>query len=366
MKKIIALLLICLASQTLPAQQTKILTAEKHNEYGLVYTLPTTALQISVTARRETRKAGPYRQYAKKYLGTSDVIMEDAVKWTITDVKVTPVGVKDDDTQYLMQLKAGALTYIGVDANGMLLSINAEPEAPQPLAPASGSAKGKAVSSQGGVNDYLQYVDLDFVSAQNSMRQAEMIANELMDVRDSYLSLTRGTADNVPTDGRQLELMLNSLKEQESALARAFAGSVSVDEFSSQFTYIPDEEGEEILFRLSDFSGIVPADDFSGSPVYIKTEVLMEGALPVDATGEAKKFPKDGIVYAIPGTAKISIYTDEGGYFDQEMDFSQFGTHFALAPALFTDKKAPSYARFSPVTGALLEIGVEKPQPAKE
>ena len=40
------------------AQQTKLLTAEKHNEYGLVYTLPVTALDIEVTAVREVKKAG--------------------------------------------------------------------------------------------------------------------------------------------------------------------------------------------------------------------------------------------------------------------------------------------------------------------
>ena len=52
-----------------------------------------------------------------------------------------------------------------------------------------------------------------------------MLAESLMEIRDSYLSLTRGTADNMPTDGRQLELMLNSLHDQESALTAAFTGT---------------------------------------------------------------------------------------------------------------------------------------------
>ena len=343
------------------AQQTKILTAEKHNEYGLVYTLPTTALQITVTARRETRKAGPFRQYAKHYLGTTNVVGEDQVTWKVTDVKILPVGVKDDDTQYLMQLKAGATTFIGVDQNGMLLSINAEPQAANPVEPTVLPVEGRLVSSTGGAEDYLRYVDMDFVSAQNSMKQAEMVANSLMDVRDSYLSLTRGTSDNTPTDGRQLELMLNSLKEQESALTRAFSGSVTIEEFTHQYSYIPEEEGEAVLFRLSDFTGFVESDDFSGAPVYIKTEVVFRGELPEDAAGEPKKFPKDGIVYALPGSALISVYTDDAKLFSKEFEFAQFGTKFALAPTLFTDKKAPSFARFNPVTGALLEIGTIKP-----
>lgn len=356
-KRIFLLILSSLFLLPAEAQQTKILTAEKHNEYGLVYSLPVTALRVTVSARRETRKAGPFRQYAKRYLGATNAVEEDAVAWTITSVVVDPIGVSDSETQYLMQLKPGAITYIGVSSDGMLLSINAKPEAPEYEADGSMDLTGTVVKATGGVDDYLQYVDMDYVSAQNSMRQAEMLANSLMDVREAYLSLTRGTADNLPTDGRQLELMLSSLKEQEGALTRAFAGSVTVEEFSRSFSYIPEEDGEEIIFRLSDFNGIVEADDYSGIPVYIKTEILREGTLPLDVNGEPKKLPKDAVIYALPGTAGISLYTDRKELFSGEFEFAQFGTTFGLAPTLFTDKKAPSFARFSPVTGALLEIG---------
>ena len=112
------------------AQQTKILTADKHNEYGLVYTLPITTLEIEVTAKRTVSKAGPYYQYAKKFIGTDKVIKEDSESWTITGVRVTPYGVADSENRYLMQLKSGAVTYICVDENGMLLSINRDVPAP--------------------------------------------------------------------------------------------------------------------------------------------------------------------------------------------------------------------------------------------
>lgn len=355
MNRIASLLLAAVAALPGMAQQTKILTAEKHNEYGLVYSLPTTALQIHVTAQRETRKAGPYSQYAKRYLGKGDVITEDAVASKIVSVEVTPVGVNDDNQKYLMQLKAGQTTFIGVDANGMLLSINAEPQTPK--APAGSGSRVSTILKQGEVDDYLSYVDMDFVSAQSSMKQAEMIANSLMDVRDAYLSLTRGTADNMPTDGRQLELMLNSLKEQEDAMTRAFTGAVTIEEFSADYLYIPDQDGESVLLRFSDYEGFVEPDDYSGFPLYISTEVVLEGKLPADVNGEEKKMPKDAVIYAIPGSARIKLYADKGVLYDKELDFAQFGTTFGLAPTLFTDKKAPSFARFSPVTGALLEIG---------
>ena len=56
------------------AQETKKLTAEKHNEYGLIYSLPQTHLDVEVVATKTTRKAGPYYQYAEKYLGISGAI----------------------------------------------------------------------------------------------------------------------------------------------------------------------------------------------------------------------------------------------------------------------------------------------------
>ena len=44
------------------AQQTRVLTADKHNDYGLVYSLPLTGVKIKVKALKETRISGPYGQ----------------------------------------------------------------------------------------------------------------------------------------------------------------------------------------------------------------------------------------------------------------------------------------------------------------
>lgn len=41
-----------------------------------------------------------------------------------------------------------------------------------------------------------------------------MLAESLMEIREAKVSLTRGTAETMPTDGRQLELMLESLRHQ--------------------------------------------------------------------------------------------------------------------------------------------------------
>lgn len=339
-------------------QSTKVLTAEKSNEYGIVYSLPQTALEIEVTARHQVSKKGPFYLYAKKYIGTTDVIQEDSEMWEITDVKVRTYGVPDSGTQYLMQLKAGALTSVTVDADGMLLAINKQIESP--ALSQNRPRQTDAPTSWPTGKEYLEFVDEDFVASQSPARQAQLLAEALMEVRDSRLSLTRGTADAMPTDGKQLELMLNSLGNQESAMTRAFTGSVTSETVTRIFTYIPEDDCKEILFRMSDFAGFVEADDLSGDPVYLEITSANVPKLPVDAKGDEKKLPKNAVTYNLPGSAQVSLSTPGKKLFDKEMLFGQFGITFGLDPNLFTDKKEPSYATFDPVTGALVEVGTVK------
>lgn len=346
-----------LASALAWGQATKVLTAEKSNEYGIVYSLPQTALQIDVTVRHQVSKKGPFYLYAKKYIGTSDVVKEDSEHWEITDVKVSTYGVPDSGTQYLMQLKAGALTSVTVDSDGTLLAINKQVEAP--------STENRQLKTGNSTQwptgrEYLEFVDEDFVASQSPARQAQLLAEALMEVRDSRLSLTRGTADAMPTDGKQLELMLNSLSQQETAMTRAFTGSVTTEYISRKFTYIPDDEGKEILFRMSDFSGFADADDLSGDAVYLEIAAANTPKLPLDAKGMEKKLPKNAVIYKLPGSAQVTLSSLGKTLFEKEMLFGQFGINFGLDPNLFSDKKQPSFATFDPVTGALVEVGTVK------
>lgn len=345
--------LTALACQGAMAQQTKLLTADKHNEYGLIYTLPKTALRIEVTAIRTVEKAGPYYQYAKRYIGTDKVIKNDAEKWTITDVKVIPYGVADDTNRYLMQLKSGSTSFICVSDDGMLMAINKDvPSAPQTRA-VMAQEPAEAFSGK----EYLQYVNEDFLASQSSAKRAQLLAESLMEVRDSKVSLTRGTAETMPTDGKQLELMLQSLAAQEKALTAAFVGFREETTVKRTYTFLPKSKGKSVLFRMSDFAGFVEADDYSGEPVTVDVDVTRQGVLPTDEKGETKRLPKDAVVYCLPGSATVTVSLMGRKLFSEEMDFAQFGVNFGLNPALFSSKKEPSFAIFDPATGALRELG---------
>lgn len=335
------------------AQQTKTLTADKHNEYGLVYTLPITSLCIEVEAKRTVSVPGPYWQYAKKYIGTDKVVKENSEKWIITSVKVKRYGIPDSENRYMMQFKPGALTYISVGDDNMLFSINKEISYQTPDI----SDSETTLQSASDIKEYLQFVDEDFISSQSSAKQAQMLAQSLMEVRDAKVSLSRGTAETMPTDGRQLELMLQSLEKQEKALTAAFTGTTEESVIKRTYTFTPDQAGKTVLFRMSNFAGFVDADDYAGDPVYIEISGIENAELPVDAKGDEKKLPKDAVIYNIPGRANVKISFKGSTLWNEAGDYAQYGIQFGLAPNLFSDKKARSYAVFDTSTGALREIG---------
>ena len=355
---ILASLTLLSASLNASAQQTRLLTADKHNEYGLVYSLPVTAIEVRVTATRTTLIAGPYAKYAKKYLASDKPIIQSGESWEIESLTVRPYGAVEPDAQYLMQLKPGTTTYMAVAQDGMLLSINAEPPATDDIMVAERPAA--PVNRLTG-KEYLKYVNEDFIASQSTAKQAEMLAESIMEVRDAYLSLTRGTADNMPTDGRQLELMLNSLREQEEAMTAAFLGSAYTETLTRTYTYIPESDEDDFsdtLLRFSDFKGFCAPGDYAGAPVTVRVNVTARGQLPVDDKGMEKQLPKDAVRYCIPGEAQITIAYEGETLFNKEMEFAQFGVVFGLAPNLFSDRKASSYAIFNPVTGGLSSLGI--------
>lgn len=348
------ILMICSHIAT-PAQQTKMLSADKNNEYGLVYTLPKTEIVIEAACRVKVSVPGPYRQYAKRYLGKDEVIKEYAGDVALTDIAVYTRGIAGED-KYLMQLKPGALTQICVDNNGMLLSINTNA---QTDAHETDMDK-KADIAKPDMEEYLNYVDADYLASLSSAKRAQMLAQTIMEIRESRLSLSRGTAETMPTDGRQLELMLQNLEKQENALSRAFNGYEYTTTQTRRFVVCPDstwnEQDRKVLFRLNAEEGFCEADDYSGEPVYLHITDIEKPEMPIGPKGEPKSFPKDGVVYALPGNAVVSVEYKGQKVTEENMRFAQFGIKFALDPKLFTDKRSPSKAVFDPSTGALLQL----------
>lgn len=254
-----------------------------------------------------------------------------------------------------MQFKTGTAPFLVVDKNGMPLAINttdvvAESHTPMESTPLSSSVLND--------NAYTTALSGELLASGSLSRRAEIAANTIYKIRESRTNLAIGEADQMPPDGESMKLVLNELNKQEEALMALFLGTTQTATAVKTFDYIPaDSLGREVLLRISDINGITSKDDYSGEPVYIKVTTLKKGSIPLDEKGLEMKMPKGAIMYNIPGKAKVEISHEGKNWFEGTFDIAQLGVDFGLDPAIFTDKKKPSYVKFHPTTGGIQELG---------
>lgn len=347
------LLLAAVAAMPGMAQTTQKLTANKHNEYGLIYSLPVTHLNIEVEAAKTVKTAGPYYKYAKKYIGISDVISENSQTWEIKDVSISSIGEPNKENEYLMQFKAGS-PFIVLDENGLPLSINIDPE--ETTVKRSRNRKSDKSVLEG--TDYANAFSADMVASESTMKRAEAAAAKIFELRESRNDLVSGNADQMPPDGASLKLMLDELNRQEAILTAMFTGTTQTETKVFRFNYLPKDNAKgEVVFRVSDYNGIVDKNDLSGEPVYLTLKITEKGVLPVNEKGEEKKLPKGAVMYCIPGKAEVQLAYKGKTIAKESVSVSQFGVEFGLDPKIFADKKNPAYVLFYPETGAIKEIG---------
>ncbi|MCM1355726.1 MAG: DUF4831 family protein [Staphylococcus sp.] len=359
MKKLFSILLTgALACLPAAAQTSTKLTATKANEYGLMYTLPLTAFEVTIAVEKTVNTPGDFYQYARKYLNT-DPILKPSTSWRIKEAVVNPVAVADENERYLANFKGGVGTFMMLSDENFPLSVNDEDydaeitftELPKAV-PAEPTVLQRPVAQQAMTPEMIQ--------SKSSAKRAELAADKIYELRTNRNEIISGQAEAMPSDGAAMKLALDQLTAQEEALTAMFLGTVQKSvEVRTYTVYLPDDPagGREIVARLSPVDGLVDSKDLSGDPIYITITPTTRGEIPVNEKGVAKSFPKGGVAYRIPGAARVKLSFDDRTLTEKEFDVAQYGVVFGLDPGLFTNKKAPAYLHYNPLTGGVRELG---------
>lgn len=319
---------------------------------GVCYYLPRTAFRVTIEAEKTITRPGDLHRYAERYLRMSEVSSAERVQWNITNIKLEPYGVADVRKVYSIKLKGRTVApLVGLSADGVLLSINTDaeeevlPELPKGTpAPALPNPR--------------SYMTKDMLAAGSTAKLAELVAQEIYDIRESRDELIRGEADNTPKDGAQLKLMLDRLDQQASILESLFRGTTQTSTEVFSMVYAPTEETDRmILFRFSEQLGIVGADDLAGDPVYVScqcTEKLPVNMMDVAADKKKNKM-QQGVYYNVPVRTQIRVFTPEKEYVKTEQPMGQFGKTEILSNTLF-DKKTTTKVTFFQRTGGVKDV----------
>lgn len=298
---------------------------------GVVYYLPKTLIEVKVTATKVTYTPGELCQYANRYLRMNDVSSQPSEYWEIKEIHVNTIGVPDTEKAYVIKLKDKSVaSQVELTEDGIIKAINATHPGKERVTPSKENHPTKRV-------DPRSFMTEEMLLSGSTNKMAELIAREIYNIRESKNSLTRGQADYMPQDGTALKIMLDNLEEQEKALTEMFTGWTERTNRTFTFHVEPKEEiQDQVIFRFSKKQGIVKENDLSGEPFYIS--VANETSLPpADEEGKSKK-KLDGVVYNIPGKAKVTVRSIEKNYFDKELSITQFGESEVLTNKLFNTK----------------------------
>ncbi len=359
MKHITALVAaIAVGTAAMPAQfNLQRFTALKANDYGLAYSLPVTALEITLQTRHRKVEPGEFYNYARRHLAINNAVTEPSTTAELVAVDVRAVGVADPSHSLHVQFKAGAQPFVLLTPEGIPLAVNTE-TLPEPEATTKLEAQPAAPTILE-TEFARQAMTQDMIRSSSVSKRAELAAARIFELRDMRNELLSGQADNPPADGKAMQLVLDNIAGQESALTAMFAGTEQTWTTVRTVTVVPDSLGNvnSVIARISPFEGILDADNLAGAPVTITLKVVERGTTPLNDKGEPRKLPKNAFGYCVPGTARLGINFNGQEIASYDVTLAQLGVKFGLDPAIFTDKKEPSQLRLDPATGAILLLG---------
>jgi hypothetical protein len=316
--------------------------------------LPKTVLHVDVDYSELRQKAGQYARYANRYLGIaeSEVILEDQTTFSLDKVAVTETGVPDKEQSYLVSFKVKTTApYVYLTEDKLLCTINADYVPEQQVVAKAEKPAASAIA----INPQSVYTE-EYLRAGSVSKMAEMAAKNIYKIRESRQDILTGEADEMPTDGEAMRLVLGNLEAQERVWMQLFVGSQETIRHHKRLTIEPTKEmNNELFFRFSKFLGMVDADDLSGRPISLTINDLKSVEIPVPDPKKKQK-PLEGIIYNLPGKAEVTIKDGNKQLCTTQVNVTQFGTTQALAPALFEDNKKPVQVYFYPHLGALRQI----------
>lgn len=346
MKKLI--IAACALTATLSATaQTEVMTGVTNGkEYGVAYSLPKTEIEVTAKVSHVVYTPGEFAKYADKYLRMNKVPQEAEEHYELLSVEAASVGAPDKDNVYFVKMKNNTVApLLELTNDGIIKSIN------MPKSTADGG-NGKSVEPvKSRTPDPRSFLTEEILMSSSSAKMAELVAKEIYSIRESKNALLRGQADNMPKDGEQLKIMIESLNEQEQAMTEMFTGKYEREEKTHSVRVQPmDLKNAVVAMRFSKKLGVISKDDLAGEPIYLSIKDLKS----VNQPEETKK-KLEGVAYNVPGKALVTLTMNQKKMYEKELPVTQFGVIEYLAPVLF-NKAATLKVSFDPNTGALLKI----------
>ncbi len=335
-----------LATSTVALSQTTGEVAAQPLPTGtIVYSLPSTTITLRATAEYEDFIAGPYAQYAKKYLGI-EARAKSEKSYKLSSIEMVPyleadatmaasvnVGNSKESVNFVNFCSQGLIitsdSYTGKEASWRFPSMvdnrdlwsgtsaNLENRS---------STLYKSVETAEGVERVpIQQTQVVEKSIENKAAEAAAV---IFNLRQMRLDVVTGFSDII-FEGESMKAALDEITRLESEYMSLFLGKSVKDTQTVLFDVIPTAQNAKqmyIAFRVSDRDGLVPADNMSGRPIVLEI-VTDKKSLPTGSENLAIDAREKGqhIIYRKPATMLVKLMDGKDLIMQNRIPIYQFG-----------------------------------------
>lgn len=331
---------------------------------GIAYSLPRTGVRIYVTAVKQSVMAGPFNGYAEQLLGIKNVPSKSSVNWSISEIQVETFSEPDPDQVY-KAFGSGAFL-LNLTADGRLAGINSGKSTSEIIAVKTNQIIQKPEFDDGFSFDYFTdtpfYIPGDSTNGFKPMRisaeqKAAEAAKRILDARTTQFNIVSWMMDGEHPDGEAYKTSLNELKRIEKDYLSLFVGRTTYKKEKYSFDFVPVKTNGkgEVVFRISNEKGVVPASDLSGKPVLIEFELEKNLIQKYDGmvVSENPSAGESGVYYRMPGIATIKIIHELNTIATARAAIAQFGVVAPIPEELLYGEFA---IEIHPETGAIKSI----------
>ncbi len=346
---VIACLVIASTFSTFAKTSVTPFDATKDYLNGIVYALPKTQINVTITARHTIEKPGPFYQYAERYLATKETITINNESWNIENIEIKSNAIADPNRTFQVAIdNNGIANNISFYKENIIAGINIESDR------FDKSDKYDTSDKSDKNNKSLSFdysvLNEDALVATSIPKMAEMVARQIYHIRESRTAILTADLEQLP-DGQAIATMLAQLEKEEAELIALFVGKTTSYTTTKTYTITPDDDiTDYVIARISTSEGLTNAGNVIGEPIYINIKGTYYNAPLTDPKQE--KAPK-GFYYNVPGEALITIESPDLKV-QATMPIAQFGYTTCLNATL-TDSKTARIT-FNPELGTILKI----------
>ena len=304
------------------------------------YALPMTSLSFDVEAVQEKFYAGPYARFAQKYLGI-EARLQDEQTYQLASVRITPCIEADQSRRYVATLSSkSAAAFLQLTTQGLVTTKDGsfgESAVWRFPAQTSGDFSELGVGSNLTAEATTLYQGVGKASALNKVavqqnmvveksleKRAQEAADMIFKLRNTRVQIVTGDTD-ANYSGEAMAAALAEIARLEKEYMTLFIGYSEFQTQQKHFDVVPlnnERMKVQVVFRLSDEEGLLPADNLGGKPYFIDItpEELATTGDPKNAKGGSA-----ALVYRIPAICSVALSDGTDVLLRSRLPIYQFG-----------------------------------------